>query len=113
MSEPGLRCFFEDAGWGPCRMRFDGNFDPAHLIPKRRIVEVFARRGEPCPDLWDERLWVPSCRRHHHLFDSKLRRLTLSEFPPKLLAWAQQHGFYFDQDRREWRGAAEAKREAA
>jgi hypothetical protein len=106
-------CFFANFGWGPCRMRFDGNFDPAHLIPQQRIREAFARRGEPCPDLTDERLIVPACRHHHDLFDRKLRKLSLGDFPPKLLAWAQQHGLYFDPGRNEWRGAAQQERRAA
>jgi hypothetical protein len=97
-------CFFDGHGWGPCCHRADGRPDRAHLIPQARIKEVFARRHEPVPDLTDERLIVAACRRHHGIFDRKLRKLRLKDFPPTLLAWAQQYGFYFDPESAEWRG---------
>ena len=97
-----MTCWFARFRWDSC----DGRIDRCHLIPQHRIKEIAKRRGVPCPDLGDHRLVVPGCRHHHGLFDKKLRRLELVDFPTTLLAWAQQHRFYFDENRHEWRGAA-------
>lgn len=109
------RCFFTLLdGWNdPCEYRADGRSDPCHLIDQQRIKHVYSRRGLPCPDLEDERLWVPGCRHHHGIFDRKLRHLELTDFPPKLLAWAQQHHFFWDENRHIWIGEVAIRRAIA
>jgi hypothetical protein len=96
LGDPRESCFFAFLGWGPCRLRFDGRLDRCHLIEKQRL------RQAGIENLWDERLWVPGCRHHHGLFDRKLRPLSLADYPPKLLAFAEAEGFAFVDERTGW-----------
>lgn len=42
--------------------------------------------------VWDERVVVPMCRRHHHQFDNYIHRIPRRDVPPGLLAYAREHG---------------------
>lgn len=88
-----VRCFFR--GKGPC----DGwARDRAHLIPKQRLVQA----GLPFDDVWDGRVWVPLCRRHHHRFDQGFLDLVEGDYPAGLRAYAEEHGFAYFGPREGW-----------
>jgi hypothetical protein len=99
-------CWFQTIGYTGCEYRADGQPDRAHLIPAQRL-----RREGLAHLAWDRRCWVPSCRRHHHLYDTKTLRLTREQYPPELRAFAEAIGFEFVDPRTGW--VATRPREAA
>lgn len=92
-----MTCWFADKFDHECEWRPDGQPDPAHLIPQQRLKQAGIE------DVWDPRLVVPSCRLAHHLFDSKARKIAYTDYPPKLLAWVQQHHWFWAGDEKGWR----------
>lgn len=91
------RCFFAPHSTAPCMYRPDGLPDRAHLIPKQRL------RIAGIDDVWDNRAWVLSCRRHHHLFDQGYLPLSIADYPPEFIDFATEHGLHFVSERRGWR----------
>lgn len=88
---PSTPCFFEPISSDPC----GGRMDRAHLIPAQRLRAL----GFTPAQIWDRRVWVPSCRDHHHLFDQGFLRLSRHQLPAALLAYAHDHGIEWSLDR--------------
>ncbi len=87
-----MRCWLSRFSEEPCE---PGLFrDPVHLIPKQTL----RRRG--FEDVWDERVWVPSCRFHHARFDRYALEVPRSALPQSLETFAEEHGFEGYLDRR-------------
>jgi hypothetical protein len=81
------RCWFWQLGM--C----DGRIDRAHLLPKQRIKRLFRDRN---PDalfamIWDSRVWIPACRKHHTMLDSKRLTIAREELPLTLWEYAAEH----------------------
>jgi hypothetical protein len=77
----------------PC----SGRMQKAHLIPKRRM------KGLDWEDIWDRRVWVWICEHHHQALDGPYLTLNRNDYPPSVLDWALDHGFYWNDERKEWR----------
>ncbi len=87
-----------------------GRTQKAHLLEKqtlKREVRSHAAwiRGEPeWPDgmngIWDERLWIPACERHHSLFDHHMIAVPRSALPASTEELAEQLGLGWYLDRR-------------
>lgn len=90
-SQAGRHCFMEGRpGWGPC----EGRMDAAHLIPKQRIKrELKGHYTEPELQaiVWDRRVLIDACRRHHHQLDNYIHRLRRDELPVELTAYAREY----------------------
>lgn len=69
-------------GRGPC----GGRLDPAHLIPKQLIRrEGYERLA------WDQRVWVPICRRHHAALDTaRTLRIPREKLPASVEMFAAE-----------------------
>lgn len=81
-----MTCFFKDLGYTGCEYRADGLPDRAHLIPAQRL-----RHNKLTPQVWDSRVYVLACRRHHHLFDNGFLKLTRDQLPHSVIEFAEQH----------------------
>lgn len=67
---------------GPC----DGRMDPCHLI-KAQVV----RREVGTEHIWDPRLIVPGCRRHHSMLDhSRQLRIPRALLPSAVEEFAEE-----------------------
>lgn len=114
-----LAPFAKGACWGPT--------DRAHLIPKQVIKRQFPfgamRRvdtGEVCAQrrnedfaalgvtwepvamkhvIWDDRVWVHACRRHHGDFDNYRIRLWRADLPQSVFEFAAQYGLSWRLER--------------
>jgi hypothetical protein len=97
-------CYLTRIGYTDC----DGPLDAAHLAPKQRLKALYKTRGMPAHQIaaavWDARVTVPICRRHHTLFDQKVIRLTEDQFPPKMLEYAAEYGLEYRGARDGWVG---------
>jgi hypothetical protein len=71
----------------------------AHLIPKQRLKAA----GLSHDEIWDLRVWVPACERHHHQFDKGFIRLGVDDYPQELLEYAWHHDFGWEGERDGWR----------
>jgi hypothetical protein len=95
----------------------DGPLDAAHLAPKQRLKALYKTRGMPAHQIaaavWDARVTVPICRRHHTLFDQKVIRLTEDQFPPKMLEYAAEYGLEYRGARDAWTGSYVSPEDAA
>jgi hypothetical protein len=73
----------------------DGPLDAAHLAPKQRLKALYKTRGMPAHQIaaavWDARVTVPICRRHHTLFD-------------QMLEYAAEYGLEYRGARDGWTG---------
>ena len=81
-----MRCWFAHnlQGVGSC----DGRQDPCHLI-KAQVI----RREVGTEAIWDQRVIVPGCRRHHGMLDhSRQIRIPRSLLPGSVEAFAHDHG---------------------
>lgn len=71
-------------GIGPC----EGRTDPCHLV-KAQVI----RREVGVDHIWDERVIVPGCRRHHGMLDhSRQIRLPRGLLPASVEEFAREHG---------------------
>lgn len=83
-------CFFH--GDGTC----SGLLERAHLIPKQRIKRELKYRlsaDELHDVVWDPRVLVLACRRHHILFDAWRLRPLREALPEGVEEFARQWGF--------------------
>lgn len=99
-----MTCFFAQFDDRPCEYRADGQPDRCHLIKKTRLEDAGLSEDE----VWDPRIIVPGCRRHHHLFDNKFFRLTPDQYPQSVHDFAAEKGFYWSGERDAWRFDARA-----
>lgn len=90
----------------PCRHRADGQPDRAHLIKQQRLKRALKSRGLSKAEIqaivWDERIWVWACRKHHSDFDELRLVLLESDYPASVHEFAADHGFVFIDARRGW-----------
>lgn len=86
-------CWFRQLG--DC----DGRIQRAHLIPKQRLKRAGVRADD---DVWDQRVVVPACARHHTLFDMKFIHLEETDYPETLQQYAGEHGFAWQDAERGW-----------
>ncbi len=86
------RCFFApfDERNRPC----EGPEDAAHLLSKQWLKRAGVE------DVWDTRLWVSSCRRHHAAFDQHQITVPRQSLPAGLLAASDEFGLGHLLDRR-------------
>lgn len=101
-------CWLAKFSDSPCRLRADGNYDRAHLIPQQRLVREYRTRGYSAAAMefavWDRRVFVPACRQHHHEFDvSKTIRLEADDYPPELHEYADEYCWFFLSASGGWR----------
>lgn len=62
--------------------------DPCHLLKAQQV-----RREVGLEHIWDERIIVPGCRRHHSMLDhSRQIRIPRSMLPPSVEEFAREHG---------------------
>lgn len=87
-SEP---CYFGPFGLG-IAIGCDGPADLAHLIPAQRLRAA----GAP---VWDDRVVVVACRKHHVAFDGFYLRLRQDQLPPELWSYARENGLEYAIDR--------------
>lgn len=84
------RCHFE--AQGPCAFRADGQPDRAHWIPAQRL----RKEGVEGEAIWDHRIWVHACRKHHDRLDGRdaLNPLSVrrSQLPDGVEDYASEHG---------------------
>lgn len=74
----------------------EGRMDKAHLLPKSRLKKEHV----PAEALWDPRVWVPACRKHHSAFDvARTLRVPRSALPVGLVRYAEDHGVGWLVDR--------------
>lgn len=88
-------CFFAQLGFSGCEHRADGQPDRAHLIPAQRVRHAGL-------EVWDDRLWVYGCRKHHHQFDHGFITLGSAQYPAGLREWATAHHFFYASPRSGW-----------
>ena len=97
-------CYLTRLGYKDC----DGLLDAAHMCSKQRLKILFKRRGMPATQIaaavWDPRVTVPICRRHHTLLDQKVIRLTEDQYPPKMHEYAKQYALEYRGARDGWVG---------
>ena len=90
-------------GVGPCD--YHGRPpDRAHLI-KAQVI----RREVGLDHIWDERVIVPGCRRHHGMLDhSRQIRIPRDKLPGPVEEFAAEHGltWWLDREYRDWGLAA-------
>ncbi len=110
MEAAAVRCFF--ARFDPKERPCEGRSQKAHLIAKQTLRREFraarepgVRRGETIwPDalngIWDARVWVPACERHHHLFDHHMISVPRESLPESFLSLAEELGLSWAVDRR-------------
>jgi hypothetical protein len=100
-------CYFNRFTSSPCRYRADGQPDRAHMIPQQRMKQEYKTRKYRANDIamaiWDHRIIVPACRRHHDAFDQKQLRLLLNDYPVSTHEYAKEYGWYFAGERDGWR----------
>lgn len=88
------RCFFADLGHAGCEFRPGGLPDRAHLIPAQRL-----RHRKLTAHVWDSRVYVLACRKHHHMADNGFIRLSRDQLPRGVEEFAAQHGLEWSLDR--------------
>lgn len=97
-------CYLARIGYTGC----DGMLDAAHMIPKQRLKALFKTRGMPASKLaaavWDPRVTVPICRRHHGLLDGKTIRLAAGQYPRKMHEYAAEYALEWRSERDGWVG---------
>lgn len=84
-------CYFARIFRTPC----DGPLDLCHLIPKQRLKKA----DVPDDAIWDERIVVNGCRRHHHRFDQGFDSLGRNDLPPGVAEYAAEHDLTWSLDR--------------
>jgi hypothetical protein len=67
----------------------DGRVERAHLVPKQRL----RRDGLDEADVWDPRVLVPLCRRHHHRLDQGFVEVDRADLPARFAGWLEEHGY--------------------
>ena len=87
-----MSCFFKPFVETAC----DGPTDRCHLLPKGFLKREVGKDPEI---IWDERVWVPGCRRHHADFDNFVFRIPREALPSALEAFAVEHGVLWRVDR--------------
>lgn len=99
-------CFFARRTDSPCSYRADGQPDRAHMIPQQRMKQEYKARKFRANDIamavWDHRIIVPSCRKHHQAFDQKQLRLPLADYPTSTKQYAKDYGWWFVDERTGW-----------
>jgi hypothetical protein len=87
--------------------------DRAHLIPKQRIrkeMKIRVRTADgrrsvsSAPDwlfgiVWDERVVVRACRRHHADWDNRVFNIARGEVPQACEEYAEEYGLTWSLDR--------------
>lgn len=92
-------CYFKGReDWGQCL----GCIDFCHLIPKQRIKREL-RHVHDWDTLqlivWDPRVTVPGCRKHHGELDNYIHRLRRDELPPFVWDYAREHNLEWSLER--------------
>jgi hypothetical protein len=91
------RCWFKTnvTGCGPC----EGPLQRAHLI---RAQVISREVSDAFEILWDPRVWVPGCVRHHRMLDhSRQIRLARSQVPVAVEEFALEFpdvAFWLDRE---------------
>jgi hypothetical protein len=73
--------------------------DRAHLIPKARIKRELRIEREWRPVVWDPRVLVKACRRHHADWDNRVFNIARGEVPQACEEYAEEYGLVWSLDR--------------
>ncbi len=92
MAGSSRSCFF--ARYDPKHRACFGRTDPCHLLEKQWLKRAGVE------DVWDRRLWVEGCRRHHGLFDHHMISVPHEALPWDFLAVCDELGLAALVDRR-------------